>query len=105
MALSSGSGGALFREKKPDPVETIVVEAEDYSLKSDSYIRSASVRNAALFPYDTYVDRRNVLDGGTWKTAGQKVIWEFEVKQEGNYRIGLRCQQNAETNKKDFPKN
>ena len=91
-------------EKKPDPVETIVVEAEDYSLKSDSYIRSASVRNAALFPYDTYVDRRNVLDGGTWKTAGQKVIWEFEVKQEGNYRIGLRCQQNAETNKKVFRK-
>lgn len=32
----------------------IVIEAEKYSLKSDSYIRATSARDASLSPYDTY---------------------------------------------------
>lgn len=92
---TDGSKGAAL----PGEVPTISIEAEEYSLKSDSNIRAAAVRNGALYPYDTYKKRMNILDGSTWKTAGQKVIWEFQVETEGDYRIGMRCRQNGDVNK------
>lgn len=67
-----------------------VAEGEKYSVKSDSYIRSASVNNAALIPYDTYDNKINVLDGSTWDNAGQKVAWEIEVESDGLYQLGMR---------------
>lgn len=85
-----------------DDVPTITIEAEDYALKSDSYVRAASVRNAALSPYDTYAKMMNVVDGSTWDTAGQKILWEFEAEQSGYYRLGFRCQQNGSGNKTVF---
>ena len=36
-----------------------VAEGEKYSVKSDSYIRSSSVNNAVLIPYDTYDNKIN----------------------------------------------
>ena len=88
--------------KKADDLETITIEGENYSLKSDSYIRSSSVRNPAITPYDSFKQRINVLDGSTWKTSGQKVIWEFEAKKAGYYKLGLHVRQNNETNKSVF---
>ena len=90
--------------KKADSVPTVTVEGEEYSLKSDSYIRSASVRNAALYPYNTYYSVMNVLDGSTFSVAGQKVIWEFEINKSGCYSLGFRCKQNEQTNRSVFRK-
>lgn len=84
---------------KADATETVIVEAEDYKVKSDSFIRATSVKNAALYPYDTYIKRLNVLEGGAWRESGQKILWEFEVQQDGFYAIGLRYHQNSDTNK------
>ena len=67
-----------------------VAEGEKYSVKSDSYIRSTSVNNAALIPYDTYNNKINVLDGSTWDNAGQKISWEIEVESDGLYKLGMR---------------
>jgi len=67
-----------------------VAEGEKYSVKSDSYIRSSSVSNAALIPYDTYKNKINVLDGSTWDNAGQKVAWEIKVEKDGMYKLGMR---------------
>jgi len=72
------------------PTALYVAEGEKYSVKSDSYIRSSSVNNAALIPYDTYNNKINVLDGSTWDNAGQKVAWEIEVESDGLYQIGMR---------------
>ncbi len=83
-------------------VPTITIEAEEYALKSDSSIRAAAVRSSALFPYDTYKKRINLLDGSTFKTSGQKVLWEFEVETEGDYRVGMRCRQNGNANKRVY---
>ncbi len=82
--------------------ETVIIEGENYSLKSDSFIRSASVRNAAISPYDTYKQRLNVLDGSSWDTTGQKVLWEFETEEDGYYCISLHIKQNNEANKSVF---
>ncbi len=68
----------------------ITVEAEKYSLKSDSLIKSTSQSNPVLEPYDTFKKKINVLDGGTCDGAGQKVLWEFEVETEGFYELNMR---------------
>ena len=88
--------------RKPGDVPTIIVEAEEYALKSDSYIKASAVKNTALFPYDTYHKKINTIDGGTWSTPGQKILWEVNVEKEGDYRLGLRCKQNADANKTVF---
>lgn len=73
----------------------IVIEGEDYSAKSDSYIRGGAVRNEALYPYDYKVQKINVLDGSSFNTAGQKVLYAFRVEHAGVYRIGFRYSQSA----------
>ena len=93
--VSSAESGRL------DPV---IIEAEDYAIKSDSYIRAKSVKNVALSPYNTYHSVMNVLDGVTFGTSGQKAIWEFDVKKSGWYKMGFICQQNEQTNKSVYRK-
>ena len=77
----------------PKGSDFIVIEGEDYSIKSDSYIRGGAFRNEALYPYDYRVKKINALDGGSFRTAGQKVSYGFEVKQAGVYYIGFRYSQ------------
>lgn len=84
---------------KQDAAEQKIIEAERYMVKSDSFIRGTSVKNAALYPYDTYRKLLNVLEGGAWNSTGQKVLWEFEVETDGYYTLALRYQQNSDTNK------
>ncbi len=90
----------LAKNGKGDVVaETVTIEAVEYMVKSDSFIRGSSVKNAALAPYDTYRKLLNVLEGGAWNSTGQKVLWEFEVEKDGYYQLGLRYKQNSDTNK------
>lgn len=84
---------------KADATDTKIIEAERYMVKSDSFIRASSQKDAALYPYDTYAKLLNILDGGTWRSAGQKILWEFEVDADGYYQLGLRYLQNSDTNK------
>lgn len=84
---------------KTNAGELVTVEAVHYMVKSDSFIRGTSAKNAALEPYDTYCKLLNVLEGGAWNSTGQKILWEFEVEQDGYYELGLRYQQNSDTNK------
>ena len=74
-------------------------EAEHYNIKSDSFIRAASIKNAALAPYNTYHKLLNVLDSSSWNSAGQKILWEFTVPQDALYTIGVRYSQNSDTDK------
>lgn len=73
----------------------IVIEAEDYSIKSDSYIRGGNVQNPVLVPYNSSAKMVNTLVDESWKEAGQKILWEFEVPKAGIYNIGMRYSQNT----------
>ena len=82
-----------YLQKYSNSTETAalyVAEGERYSVKSDCFIRSGTVKNPALTPYDTYRKKINVVDGSTWKSAGQKVAWEIEVEEDGLYSLGMR---------------
>ena len=87
---------------KADAADTKIIEAERYMVKSDSFIRAVSQKDSALYPYDTYAKLLNILDGGSFSSVGQKVLWEFEVDTDGYYQIGMRYLQNSDTNKPVF---
>ncbi len=85
---------------KAPGTDFVVIEGEDYTVKSDSYIRAGAERNPALYPYDYRVKRLNILDASSFDTVGQKVVYGFEIKQAGVYHISLRYSQNY---KEDIP--
>lgn len=84
--------------RAPKSNDIVKLEAENYSLKSDSYIRGDSVRKNGVSPQDPIKKRLNVLSGGSYSTPGQKVLWEFNIEQAGLYRITLNCRQDSSTN-------
>ncbi len=81
---------------------TVTVQGEDFSIKSDSHIRSNNTNKTSLVPYNTYYRMINVLDGASFGSAGQKVMWEFEVETDGWYEIGLKFCQNSAVHKKAY---
>lgn len=91
----------LPTEKAAD-TPLIPIEAERYAVKTDSFIRGTSVRDPALSPYDTYTRRINAIDANSWATPGQKIAWEFDVEQDGAYRIALCYAQAAAAGKPSY---
>ncbi len=77
----------------------ITIEGEKYSLKSDSFIRGAATKSAALSPYNTYRNVINNVAKDSWSTVGQKIIWEFDVETAGYYKLGMRYSQDSNANK------
>jgi len=82
--------------------QLIVLEGESYSLKSDSFIRGKGLKDLALSPYESERRKINVLDGDSWTEIGQKVLWEFDIEEDGWYQIGFRYSQYSEANKPSY---
>ncbi len=80
----------------------VTVQGEDFSIKSDPHIRSDNTNKVSLVPYNTYYRMINVLDGDSFGSAGQKVLWEFEVEADGWYEMGIKFCQNSGVNKKAY---
>lgn len=91
-------GYAEYRQAQgegPDGADRIVIEGENYSVKSDSSIRAGAERSASLSPYDYTCLLLNVLDGGAYSTAGQKVQYSFTVENAGYYDLAFHYRQNS----------
>ncbi len=73
--------------------EMITIEGEDYAVKSDSYIRSQSKQNAAVYPYSPYEKYLSTIDCGSYDSAGQRVMWNFNVPADGWYNLALHYSQ------------
>lgn len=96
----SDSAAAVLQIRQEGAGDGIfVVEAENFAMKSDSYIRGKNVKNAALAPYDTYQEKINVIDASSWSKVGQRILWVVNVENAGWYRIGFRYSQYSEANK------
>ena len=80
-------------KKMTDATELVIIEGEDYAVKSDSYIRSQSKQNAAVYPYSPYEKYLSTIDCGSYYNAGQRVMWNFSVEKDGWYQIGLHYSQ------------
>lgn len=71
----------------------LVLEAEEYSYKNDSYIRGTSSKNTQTVPYDPVVKRLNVIDDKSYNTVGQTLYYEFDIQTPGLYALTFKyCQ-------------
>lgn len=82
----------------------LTVEGENHTLKSESYIRSGLSKNAAVTPHKSGKKCVALLDGGSWSSAGQKVLWDFSVEKSGLYELAFRCSQSSNAGKPIFRK-
>ena len=80
--------------------ELITIQAEEFTYRNDSSIRAVAEFEADLAPYKTTDTLLNTIDKGSFKNAGQKITYQFEVPTSGYYYIAANYRQN---DKADFP--
>ncbi|MCL2084654.1 MAG: extracellular solute-binding protein [Oscillospiraceae bacterium] len=100
--LREKDGGGAADAGQAENGVLIMLEAENYTLKSDSFIRAKGIRNPALSPYDTHRRIMNTIEQSSWKTAGQKILWTFEAPESGYYKVGFRYSQYSRPGKLSY---
>ena len=71
----------------------LVLEAEKYTRKNDSYIRGTSSKNTATVPYDALVKRISVIDDKSFHAVGQTLYYDFDISSPGLYALAFKyCQ-------------
>lgn len=80
--------------------EIITIQAEEFTYRNDSSIRAVAEFEADVAPYKTTDTLLNTIDKASFKNAGQKITYEFEVASSGYYYIAANYRQN---DKADFP--
>ena len=80
--------------------ELIEIEAENFFERNDSSIHAAGEYDSALSPVSSKEKVLNILDGDSFKTAGQTITYQFNVTAPGYYYIGMNYRQG---DKNDFP--
>jgi ABC-type glycerol-3-phosphate transport system substrate-binding protein len=82
----------LFPDVPPNGA-LLVIEGEHYRLKSDSYIRGYNASNTGVVPNSPTVKRINAIDDKSFKTVGQKLLYEAEIPSDGWYTLTVKyCQ-------------
>lgn len=81
--------------KLPKDTKPIEIQGEDAILKSDSMIYQLSDKSSsATQPNNPELTLLNTIGAEKWSSVGQWICWEFEVKEEGLYKLSLRYRQN-----------
>ena len=80
--------------KEVEGFSPLIVEAEDYSFKSDVTIYPINDRTSYLTtPQSPYKIKLNTVGGSKWKNNGQWISWNFNIEKAGIYKIGFRYKQ------------
>ncbi len=93
IAEYTGSG-------KAEGSNLISIQAEDMTERNASSIRAACELDVDLNPYNVEIKALNTIDNASFKDAGQKITYEFEVEEAGTYYLALNYKQSE---KADFP--
>ncbi len=77
----------------------IIIEGEDADVLSTYWLipRSDS-SSASVHPSSDSVNRINYIGGSTWKSAGESITWNVNVKKSGYYQVGFNYRQSAVIN-------
>lgn len=86
--------------EKASGSELIEIEAEDFYERNDSAIHAAGEYDSVLSPVSSKEKVLNILDGDSFKAAGQTITYQFTVTKAGYYNIGMNYRQG---DKNDFP--
>ncbi|MCU6708849.1 extracellular solute-binding protein [Paenibacillus sp. J5C_2022] len=96
--VRAGYGGAV-----PARVdESVVMEAEAFSVKNTTSIQTGYNRDPLTTPRSLTSRVFNTVGGVTWAKGGQAVTWEFDIPEEGLYQIGFRAYQGLRKNLTSF---
>ena len=91
-----GEGVVLKHETATKDQAAVTEIVEDFNRRSSSpslyarYDRSSS----ATEPYDVYHTVFNYIGGDPWNAAGQWIEWDFDVPENGWYKITIKARQN-----------
>ena len=80
--------------------EFIEIQAEEFDYRNDSAIHAVVEYDSSLTPYEVTDTVLNTVDSDSFKDAGQKITYNFDVKTAGYYNIGMNYRQ---SDKNDFP--
>ncbi len=78
--------------------ELIILEAEDYSYKSDSYIRAGNNSARTVLPYNPDSRLLNSIAEHSWNKSGQWLTYAVDIEKDGFYSIGVRYMTSAKQN-------
>lgn len=79
---------------KPLDAQIISIEGENADIKStNTIIPKANNSDAGMSPVDPYTTKINSIGGTSWSSAGDYLVWNFEVQKSGYYYINLRYKQ------------
>ncbi|MCR5692129.1 MAG: extracellular solute-binding protein [Eubacterium sp.] len=77
--------------------ELIEIQGERYAQTNDSAIHGVTEFDSDVDPYTVGETELNTLDSDAFNSAGQKVVYKFEVATEGNYNIAMNYRQSDKT--------
>lgn len=79
--------------------EPIVIEGEDALLKSTSSLSARSDSGSPILTPSSAIESvLNYIGGSTWQSSGEELIWEFEVPEDGLYKMGFLYKQSGVVN-------
>ncbi len=84
--------------------ETIYIEGEEAAIKSSRSLVPKSDTAASLTPVSASCDYLNYIGGTSWQSAGDTLLWNFDVKASGYYKIAFNYMQNDVINAESLRK-
>ncbi len=76
--------------------DPIIIQAEKAKYKSDIVLYPIVDRTTpSTVPYEQGLEKLNSIGGYRWQSAGQFLVWEFEVEKDGLYTIYIKSRQNV----------
>jgi ABC-type glycerol-3-phosphate transport system substrate-binding protein len=79
-----------YSDKEVVNQELLTFEAEDIANKSRQGIRIKYHRESNVTPYSYKNRLLNIVDGGSYNSAGDSITYEFTVPKSGLYKIGFK---------------
>jgi len=92
MTVEPGFGGQAFMDSQLDTIRRVRAIIDRYN--------PACELEVDLDPYNVEIKALNTIDNASFKDAGQKITYEFEVEEAGTYYLALNYKQSE---KADFP--
>nr|AGS52053.1 N-acetyl-D-glucosamine ABC transport system, sugar-binding protein [uncultured bacterium contig00008] len=85
----------INRYRNTDRNFSLVIQGEDAVRRSDPSLYAIYDRSSgATEPASVAAIRLNMIGGERWRVAGQWIEWEFDVPENGMYRISIKGRQN-----------
>ncbi|MDD4090737.1 MAG: extracellular solute-binding protein, partial [Acholeplasmataceae bacterium] len=75
--------------------DSYIIEAEEPYLKTSPTLNPiAEYQTSKYSPYKAFTTRFNAIGGNNWRVAGDTIIWDLDVLNEGFYQLSFKVMQN-----------